>query len=63
MKDKKAVTCNTALEKAFDRSGIPETIYSDEGSEFTDNSFIQLLDKIERKIKIIYATNHAPFVE
>jgi len=61
MKDKEAVTCNKAMEKIFDRLGIPKTIYSDEGSEFTNNSFIQLLDK--HKIEIIYATNHAPFVE
>ena len=61
MKDKEAVTCNKAIEKVFDRLGIPETIYSDEGSEFTNNSFIQLLEK--HKIEIIYATNHAPFVE
>ena len=61
MKDKEATTCNKAMEKIFDRSGIPKTIYSDEGSEFTNNSFIQLLDK--HKIEIIYATNHAPFVE
>ena len=61
MKDKESTTCNKAMEKIFDRLGIPETIYSDEGSEFTNNSFIQLLDK--HKIEIIYATNHAPFVE
>ncbi len=29
--------------------------------EFTNNSFIQLLNK--HKIEVIYATNHAPFVE
>ena len=61
MKDKESTTCNKAMEKIFDRLGIPETIYSDEGSEFTNNSFIKLLDK--HKIEIIYATNHAPFVE
>jgi hypothetical protein len=61
MKDKEATTCNKAMEKIFDRLGIPKTIYSDEGSEFTNKSFIQLLNK--HKIEIIYATNHAPFVE
>ena len=61
MKDKESTTCNKAMEKIFDRLGIPETIYSDEGSEFTNNNFIKLLDK--HKIEIIYATNHAPFVE
>jgi hypothetical protein len=54
-------TYNKAMENVFDRLGIPETIYSDEGSEFTNNKFIQLLEKHE--IEIIYATNHAPFVE
>jgi len=61
MKDKEANTCNKAMENVFSRLGIPETIYSDEGSEFTNNKFIQLLEK--HKIEIIYATNHAPFVE
>ncbi len=49
------------MENVFNRLGIPETIYSDEGSEFTNKKFIQLLEKL--KIEIIYATNHAPFVE
>jgi hypothetical protein len=42
------------MENVFDRLGIPETIYSDKGSEFTNNSFIQPLDK--HKIEVIYAT-------
>ena len=61
MKDKEADTCTKAMENIFKRLGIPETIYCDEGSEFTNNKFIQMLDK--HKIEIIYATNHAPFVE
>ncbi len=61
MKDKKSNTCNKAMEKIFDWLGIPETIYFDEGSEFTNKSFIRLLEK--HKIEIIYATNHASFVE
>jgi hypothetical protein len=61
MKDNESNTCNKAMENIFNRLGIPKTIYSDEGSEFTNNKFIQLLDK--HKIEIIYATNHAPFVE
>ena len=44
MKDKESKTCNAAMEKIFDRLGIPKTIYSDEGSEFTNNKFIQLLE-------------------
>ena len=41
--------------------GVPDSIYCDEGSEFTNKKFLQLLDT--KNIKIIYATNHAPFVE
>jgi hypothetical protein len=61
MKDKEAKTCNAAIEKVFNRLGIPKSIYCDEGSEFTNKSFLQILEK--HKIEIIYATNHAPFVE
>ena len=61
IKDKEADTCTKAMENIFKRLGNPETIYCDEGSEFTNNKFIQMLDK--HKIEIIYATNHAPFVE
>jgi len=61
MKDKEANTCNTAMEAILQRMGIPETIYSDEGSEFTNKKFLDLLKS--KKIEIIYATNHAPFVE
>jgi hypothetical protein len=36
MKDKERNTCNKVKEKVFDRLGIPETIYSNDGSEFTN---------------------------
>ena len=61
MKNKEADTVKQALKKILKHLGTPETIYCDEGSEFTNNKFLQLLD--DDKIKIIYATNHAPFVE
>jgi hypothetical protein len=72
MKDKESDTCNKAIENIFDtynkaienifkRIGNPESIYCDEGSELTSLSFKRLLEK--HNIKIIYATNHAPFVE
>ena len=61
MKDKEADTCTKAMENIFKRLGVPETIYCDEGSEFTNKKFLQMLDS--KNIKIIYATNHAPFVE
>ena len=41
--------------------GIPKTIYSDQGSEFKNNTFQKLLDK--HNIKIIFALGHASFVE
>ncbi len=40
MKDKESNTCNKAIESVFNRLGIPETKYSDEGSEFTNKRFI-----------------------
>ena len=61
MKNKEADTVNQAMKKILKHLGTPESIYCDEGSEFTKNKFLQLLD--DDKIKIIYATNHAPFVE
>ena len=61
MKDKESDTCTKAMENIFKRLGVPETIYCDEGSEFTNKKFLQMLDS--KNIKIIYATNHAPFVE
>ena len=61
MKDKESNTCNKAMESIFKRMGIPESIYCDEGSEFTNKKFLDLL--ASHKIEIIYATNHAPFVE
>ena len=48
-------------EKILDNMGIPKTIYSDQGSEFKNNTFQKVLDK--HKIQIIFALEHAPFVE
>ncbi len=45
MKEKEINTCNKAMDNVFSQLGIPETIYSDEGSEFTNNAFVQLLEK------------------
>ncbi len=38
VKDKESTTCNKAMEKIFERLGIPGTIYSDEDSEFTNKT-------------------------
>ncbi len=43
MKDKEADTCNKAMENIFKRLGVPDSIYCDEGSEFTNKKFLQLL--------------------
>ncbi len=40
MKDKESTTCNKAMEKVFDRLGIPDNINCDEGSELTNNKFL-----------------------
>ena len=61
MKGKEANTCNKAIENIFQRLGVPDSIYCDEGSQFTNKKILQLLET--KNIKIIYATNHAPFVE
>jgi hypothetical protein len=61
MKDNEADTCNNAIENIFNRLVDPESIYCDEGSEFTNKKFLQLLEN--KNIKIIYAINHATFVE
>jgi hypothetical protein len=56
-----STTSTKAFEKILDRMGIPETIYSDQGSEFKNSIFQKLLDK--HNIKIIFALGHAPFVK
>jgi transposase InsO family protein len=61
MKERDSTTSTKAFEKILDRMGIPETIYSDQGSEFKNSIFQKLLDK--HNIKIIFALGHAPFVE
>ncbi len=60
MKDKEADTCNKAVENIFKRSGVPDSIYCDEGSEFTNKKFLQLLEN--KNIKIIYANNPGPLL-
>ena len=61
MKERDSTTSAKAFEKILDNMGIPETIYSDQGSEFKNSIFQKVLDK--HKIKIIFALGHAPFVE
>ena len=61
LKDREQTTTTKAFEKILDNMGIPKTIFSDQGSEFKNNTFQKLLDK--HKIQIIFALEHAPFVE
>ena len=61
LKDREQATATNAFEKILDNMGIPKTIYSDQGSEFKNNAFQKVLDK--HKIQIIFALEHAPFVE
>ncbi len=39
LKDRKQTTATKAFEKILDNIGIPKTIYSDQGSEFKNNTF------------------------
>ena len=61
LKDREQTTTTKAFEKILDNMGIPKTIYSDQGSEFKNNTFQKLLDK--HNIQIIFALGHALFVE
>ena len=61
LKDREQTTTTKAFEKILNNIGIPKTIYSDQGSEFKNNTFQKLLDK--HNIQIIFALGHAPFVE
>ena len=61
LKDREQTTTTKAFEKILYNMGIPKTIYSDQGSEFKNNTCQMLLDK--HKIQIEFALEHAPFVE
>ena len=45
LKDREQTTTTKVFEKILDNIGIPKTIYSDQGSEFKNNTFQKLLDK------------------
>ncbi len=49
------------MKKILYNFGNPKSIYSDQGSEFKNNTFQKLLDK--HNIKIIFALGHASFVD
>jgi hypothetical protein len=50
-----------AVQKAFEELGLPESVFSDEGSEFISKGFNDLMKKLNVKVIITYG--HAPFVE
>jgi hypothetical protein len=51
-------TCSKAIEKVFRLFGIPETVSSDEGSEFTNEKFIQLSEKHKIELYMLLITPH-----
>jgi NCAIR mutase (PurE)-related protein len=61
MKLKNDVSVVNAMTVILARMGVPEFVYSDEGSEFTCNKFKKLMS--DNKIQIIYSLSHAPMVE
>ena len=50
-----------AIQTAFEEMGVPESVYSDEGSEFISKGFNDMMKKLGVKVVITYG--HAPFVE
>lgn len=50
-----------AMTKMFDIMGVPEQIYVDEGSEFTNKKFKKLLDS--KNVELVLTLRHAPVVE
>ncbi len=49
------------MRKLLQRMGIPEYIYLDEGSEFQNEQFLNLMK--EHNIEVIFTLTHAPMVE
>jgi hypothetical protein len=49
------------LNKIFDKMGKPESVFCDEGSEFTSTAMKTMLDG--KGVKLIFTTIHAPMVE
>jgi hypothetical protein len=56
LKDREQSTVTTAFNKMLSSIGVPQTIYSDQGSEFKYATFQKLLDK--HNITIIFALSH-----
>ena len=61
LKDREKKTVALAFEQVIHDMGTPKTVFTDKGSEFKNSEFQKVLDN--HKIQIIFALNHAAFVE
>ena len=61
MKKRNKATTAEAINLLFSRMGVPKTIYSDQGSEFNNSDVLDILK--QKNIRIIFALDHAPFIE
>ena len=61
LKKKSATDVTEAMKKVFDELGIPEMVYTDEGSEFVNKDFHELMD--QNKVKHITTLRHASVAE
>ncbi|MFN9115832.1 MAG: DDE-type integrase/transposase/recombinase [Bacteroidota bacterium] len=61
LKERDQQTTTQAFKKILNNLVVPKTIYSDQGSEFKNKPFLELLEK--NKITPIFALDHVPFVE
>lgn len=61
MKRKSAPEVTKAMGEILKRMGVPKFIYCDEGSEFNNDEFKQLMK--DNNIEIIFTLTHAPMVE
>ena len=61
MKERDATTSTEAMRHIIKNMGIPKSIYSDQGTEFNNKEFLDLMKKYN--ITVVFALDHAPFVE
>ena len=61
IKRKSAPEVTNAMREILKRMGIPKYIYCDEGSEFNNEQFLNLMK--EYNIEVIFSLTHAPMVE
>lgn len=61
MKERDAETSTEVMKKIIKTMGIPKSIYSDQGSEFNNKPFLELMKK--HNVTVIFALDHAPFIE